>query len=81
MISLFILTWIVAGFAFYMLPTIIALIRKKTNIVAIAVLNVLLGWSFIGWIIALVWSLTTDTPMQTLVIHNHNSHDIDGKSS
>lgn len=41
----------------YFLPTIIAFVRQKRNGVAIAVLNLLLGWTFIGWVVALVWSV------------------------
>lgn len=42
----------------YMLPTLVAYQNKKQDIIAIAVLNVLLGWSFVGWVIALIWAFT-----------------------
>lgn len=48
------------GMAFYFLPTIIALVRQKRNTIAILVLNFFLGWTFIGWVAALVWSLATE---------------------
>lgn len=48
------------GMAFYFLPTIIALVRQKRNTIAIFVLNFFLGWTFIGWVAALVWSLATE---------------------
>lgn len=54
----FFLLIIVLGF--YFLPTCIAVLRKKNNGLAIFVLNFLTGWTFVGWIIALVWSLTKD---------------------
>jgi len=38
----------------YMLPWAIAANRHKSNQGAIAVLNLLLGWTFIGWVAALV---------------------------
>lgn len=41
----------------YFLPTIIALSRGKRNRCAISLLNLLLGWTVIGWVIALVWSV------------------------
>jgi hypothetical protein len=50
----------VFAFAFYMLPTIIAIAREKQNVVAIGLVNFFLGWSIIAWIIALVWSLSAD---------------------
>lgn len=45
----------------YMCPTIIGFIRGQPNKWAIAALNVLLGWTVIGWIVALVWSLSAPT--------------------
>ncbi|MBW5800058.1 superinfection immunity protein [Halomonas elongata] len=46
--------------AAYMLPTLVAALRKKRNTLAIGALNVLLGWTFIGWVVALVWSLASE---------------------
>jgi hypothetical protein len=46
------------GIALYLLPTIIAVAKGKRNILGIVLVNVLLGWTFIGWIIALVWACT-----------------------
>lgn len=42
----------------YWLPGMIADKRKHKDASAINVLNLLLGWTFIGWVVALVWSLT-----------------------
>ena len=44
------------GFFMYFLPSIIALMRGKRNTLAIFLLNLFLGWSVIGWIVALVWA-------------------------
>ncbi|SER29022.1 Superinfection immunity protein [Faunimonas pinastri] len=49
---------IVILIALYLLPAIIAFSRGHHNRVAILVLNLLLGWSVLGWIAALVWSFT-----------------------
>jgi len=46
--------------ALYFLPTIIAALRGKSNTAAIFALNLFLGWTLIGWVISLVWSLTSD---------------------
>lgn len=43
--------------ACYLGPTIIAFMRKHKDAPAIAALNVLLGWSVIGWIMAFIWAL------------------------
>jgi hypothetical protein len=42
----------------YFLPTIIAIARKQPNALAIFLLNFFLGWTFVGWVVALVWSVT-----------------------
>ncbi len=54
--------WLIifAGGYAYFLPTIIARGRQKMNIGAIAALNVLTGWSVVGWVVALIWALTKD---------------------
>ena len=51
------------GFLFYFLPTILAFARNKRDTTAILVLNILLGWTVIGWVIALVWALKQDVPV------------------
>jgi len=42
----------------YFLPTMVG--WKKRNAGAIFVLNLFLGWTFIGWVAALVWALCED---------------------
>ena len=42
----------------YLVPTTIAVNRKHRNAAAIAVLNIFLGWTFLGWVGALVWAMT-----------------------
>jgi hypothetical protein len=51
------------GFVMYFLPSIIAIARHKRDIVSILVLNFFLGWTAIGWVIALVWALKVDVPV------------------
>lgn len=42
----------------YFLPTIMANSRSHNNNKAICILNLFLGWTFLGWVIALVWAFT-----------------------
>jgi hypothetical protein len=42
---------------FYLLPAAIAIWKGKPDTMKITVVNFLLGWTVIGWIIALVWAL------------------------
>lgn len=42
----------------YFLPTVIALARGHLSTLAIFLLNLFLGWTLLGWLIALIWSCT-----------------------
>ena len=42
----------------YFLPFVIAKVRKHHQSDAILMTNLLLGWTGIGWIVALIWSAT-----------------------
>lgn len=44
--------------ALYFAPSLVA--WRKRNFWAILTLNLLLGWTVIGWIVALVWGMTND---------------------
>ena len=44
----------------YFLPTAIAFSYNRKNKVAILVLNLFLGWTFFGWVGALVWEYMKD---------------------
>ena len=46
------------GLALYFLPTIIANVRSHRNTMAIVMVNIFLGWTFLGWVAALVWACT-----------------------
>ena len=50
------------GLVMYFLPTIVAAARSKRDVLAIFLLNLFLGWSVIGWIVALIWALKHDFP-------------------
>jgi hypothetical protein len=64
-----ILIIIVVSLFLYFLPTVIG--WRKRNATAIFVLNFFLGWTFIGWIVALVWACTQDS--RPTVINNNVS--------
>ena len=42
----------------YFLPTFMARAHRQRN--AIAALNLLLGWTFVGWVVAFVWASTEE---------------------
>ena len=46
------------GIGLYFVPSILGFARGHQNAVAILALNFLTGWTFLGWVGSLVWSLT-----------------------
>jgi hypothetical protein len=53
---------ILVGICLYMLPTIVGARRKVVNIGSVFAINLLLGWSLIGWAVALAMALRTNPP-------------------
>jgi len=47
-----------AGFFAYFAPLWIALVRGHPDTGAIAGLDLLLGWTVIGWLLAMIWALS-----------------------
>jgi hypothetical protein len=53
---------VVVGIGFYFLPTVVAVRRKVTNQGSVLVVNFFLGWTFLGWVVALAMACrTSDT--------------------
>ena len=44
----------------YFIPAIVAHSREHKNRTAITWLNVLAGWTLLGWLVAFIWSLSND---------------------
>lgn len=65
----------------YFLPAIVAAKRHHRNTGAIFMLDLLTGWSFIGWVAAIVWAMTadvvpaSDTSSTQIPVDNMASHD------
>jgi len=47
----------------YFLPSIIG--RKKRNALSIFVLNLFLGWSLVGWVVALIWAVAKEESLES----------------
>ena len=47
---------LLVGGAIYFLPTIVASERKIVGVGGVFVLNLFLGWTLLGWVIALAWA-------------------------
>lgn len=50
----------------YFLPAIVAQSRHHTSSNGICVLNLFLGWTILGWIIALVWAFSGNPEAERL---------------
>jgi len=50
LVLLFVLALIMA---LYFIPLIIAILRRVPNVGSVAVINIFLGWTFIGWVVAM----------------------------
>lgn len=55
-------TGIVFLLLLYGLPAIVAISRRHHQTLAISVLNLLLGWTILGWVGAIVWACTAVRP-------------------
>jgi hypothetical protein len=53
--------------ACYFLPTLVGWNKKNSG--AIFALNFFLGWTVVGWIIALVWALSSDREPTHIVVY------------
>jgi hypothetical protein len=59
-------TLIIVGSGLYLLPTLIAAARDKTHGAAgVFLLNIFLGWTLIGWLVAFMWACGGDAPPST----------------
>ena len=52
----------IIGIGIYFLPTIIGATRNVVNIGSVFAINLLLGWTLIGWAVALAMALRTNPP-------------------
>jgi len=51
-VSLFLITTV------YFAPMGIALLRRHNNFISLSLVNFLLGWTIIFWVVAILWSLS-----------------------
>ena len=51
----------------YFMPTIVALVRDKRGAGGVALVNFFLGWTVIGWFVALIWASSGITRKEKLI--------------
>ena len=60
--------YLIISIIFYFIPSIIAFHKSHLSKGAILALNFFLGWTLLGWVAALVWSLKYDPEKSTKII-------------
>ena len=65
-----VLVVVVLIISFYFIPTIVAMARKVTNTGSVFVINLLLGWTLVGWAVALAMAVKTKVEQVTLITTN-----------
>lgn len=60
------MTFLVLGTLLYFLPSIVG--HNKHNAAGIFLLNFFLGWTVIGWVIAMIWACSADPRPPVLVV-------------
>ena len=63
------MTFLLCLFAMYWLPTIIAIVRRTPSALGVAAINFFLGWTIIGWIVALVMALAASPVAQRVTVY------------
>lgn len=58
----------------FYLPIIIAIFRKHKNFLPIFIINFFLGWTVIGWLISLIWSVKASKERVTKI--NKETHSV-----
>jgi hypothetical protein len=52
----------IRALALYFLPAIVADRRKRRDVLTLALFNACVGWTGLGWLLALYWSLQPNPP-------------------
>ncbi|NIE65822.1 superinfection immunity protein [Burkholderia sp. Ax-1719] len=60
--SIFEIVVLLAAVMLYFLPAMIADRRKRHDLLIIALFNAVVGWTVLGWFLALFWSLQPNPP-------------------
>jgi hypothetical protein len=47
------------GIFLYVAPGVIASVRRHPNVIQIWILTIMLGWTFFGWVLAVIWSVSS----------------------
>jgi hypothetical protein len=62
---------IVFALVVYFIPFLAALGNAHRQVAAIFILNLFLGWTLLGWVVALVWACTKPTTVTVTTLGHH----------
>ena len=68
-----VIVFVVLAFTIYFIPVSIAIMRDHHNTLGVFVVNLFLGWTFLGWVAALVWSFIKS---EQIVVNNQSAHSV-----
>ena len=54
------MSYLIVFMLLYFAPTIIAMLRRAKGDCGVLVINLFLGWTMIGWVVALAWAVSSD---------------------
>lgn len=57
--------------ALYFLPVLVSVIRKTGNAIAVFLVCLFFGWTFLGWIVALIMAF--GRPANTTIVNVHQA--------
>ena len=63
------LTFLLFLFVMYWVPTIIAVLRHTPSALGVAAVNFFLGWTMIGWIVALLIALAAPPARERVTVY------------
>jgi Na+/H+-dicarboxylate symporter len=63
------MTFLTILFVMYWLPTIIAIVRRTPSALGVAAINFFLGWTVIGWFVALIFALATSPATERITVY------------
>lgn len=52
-------TILLLALVMYILPTLVAMLRNHHQVAVVFIVNLFLGWTFIGWVVALAMAMST----------------------
>lgn len=63
------MTFLTILFLMYWLPTLIAIVRRTPSALGVAAINFFLGWTIIGWFIALILALAAAPAVERVTVY------------